>query len=960
MANENQEVSTNPASSQFLYVDRREERLRTMQDLDRDGVPDQLAGTYGNERWTLQQRDPRTNLYKDVLATDDAALVNNELVKSRDFRVLDNRLNDIAADYVPQFSGHNPDPATQPPTQYQLEYSPRSSFEGELRLALYAAMTAARQREERERVINPDSDATMFAKEVRKEAESAVARMGVPERRADHGYSEAMEDALVMEAEIKFEEQQERSVYGFGNEEYEDTEMLQIDLVTAREAARQARVTPGSQVTDIFAAEQQADYAESLARAADHEGTGLGTYLKSLDQERAYNRELGQALAERLDMPVVADAPGINPEVFKQEYAILGTTTFRLVFEGATPEKAYEQLGQTARELLQEGENHRHWGYLAESDRQAISDAFHSASVNLGDTLPGDIEGGFQEAAAPAWEAQYDDVDTSNDYFEQLAEDRAIAQAEEAGIAQASTDTRDAYDVVGYRAVGVVQFLDADNEPSTREPLPNEEPNAWEVHKVWANGHARSLYHAPERSREAAEMIAAEANKGLEAKGTQLATPPSRFAVSALGEDQVDLDDGPPSSAHYPRDEIAEFGRVLQERERLSASVVARSEAIADAVDLVRNASAGDAEIAAAYERAARDYAQAKHDQREFEAQPSQNTEVVEVYRGLTAIEQRLKAAEQDAAEARTMGDLASETRANEHVAREVQARNTYLANHGVQAATEIPETERNTIERGLSPEQIDKLMKPQQRKEVDQQLETAAPAAKPAPQVAEAQNQVRDLSAFADAQARDKLVPETVAAAYKRDGQKYLDANDPKKVAFVDKGNRLQTIRTFDDKAVEDMVATADARGWSELKVTGDEAFRRKAWVEATARGIEVKGYEPTEKDKLRAEQLGKQNGHANSIEKNETVEAYRNARDGDAGQKKNAAKQHPELIKAFALEQAAKAFASQRLDKDSRDGFVAALRENIERGLAKGNSLPEIRKRQEAERRQDRGVER
>ncbi|WP_338322232.1 LPD7 domain-containing protein, partial [Xanthomonas euvesicatoria] len=135
----------------------------------------------------------------------------------------------------------------------------------------------------------------------------------------------------------------------------------------------------------------------------------------------------------------------------------------------------------------------------------------------------------------------------------------------------------------------------------------------------------------------------------------------------------------------------------------------------------------------------------------------------------------------------------------------------------------------------------------------------------KPAP--AEAQNQVRDQSAFADAQARDKLVPETVAAAYKREGQKYLDANDPKKVAFVDKGNRLQTIRTFDDKAVEDMVATADARGWSELKVTGDEAFRRKAWIEATARGIEVKGYEPTEKDKLRADQLGKQTGHANSI---------------------------------------------------------------------------------------------
>ncbi len=838
MANENQEVSTNPASSQFLYVDQREERLRTMQDLDRDGVPDQLSGTYadardatGNERWTLQQRDPRTNLYKDVLATDDATLVNSELVKSRDYRVLDNRLNDIAADYVPQFAGHSPDPATQAPTQYQLEYSPRSSFEGELRLALDAAMAAAREREDRERTIDPDSDATMFAKEARKEAESAVARMGVPVRH----------DVAAPEV---------------------DTEAVQIELEAAREAARQARVTYDTPRTAIIEAEEHAAEVERAARATEHEGTGLSIYLKSLDQERAFNRELGQVLAERLDMPVVSDAPGYSPEVFKHEYATMGTTTFRLSFQADTPEKVYEELGQTARELLQEGENHRLWGYLAESDRQAISDAFQGASVNVGDTLPDEIEGGFQEAAAPAWEAQYDDVDTSNDYFEQMAEDRAIAQAEAAGIAQ----------------------FEAGSE--------------------------------------------------------------------------ADLDDGPPRASNYPRDEIAEFGRVLQERERLSAAVVTKSEAIADAVDLVRNANAGDAEISAAYERAARDYAQAKHEQREFEAQPSQNTEVVEAYRGLTAIEQRLKAAEQDAAEARAMGDLESEAKANEHIARERLARDAHLAGHGVQTTVDIPETERNTIERGLSPEQIDKLMTPQLRKDVDHQSDAGVVVVKPAP--AEAQNQVRDQSAFADAQARDKLVPETVAAAYKREGQKYLDANDPKKVAFVDKGNRLQTIRTFDDKAVEDMVATADARGWSELKVTGDEAFRRKAWIEATARGIEVKGYEPTEKDKLRADQLGKQTGHANSIEKNETVEAYRNARDGDAGQKKDAAKQHPELIKAFALEQAAKAFASQRLEKDSRDGFVAALRENIERGLAKGNSLPEIRKRQEAERRQDRGVER
>ncbi|WP_210212234.1 hypothetical protein, partial [Mesorhizobium sp. M7A.T.Ca.US.000.02.2.1] len=126
------------------------------------------------------------------------------------------------------------------------------------------------------------------------------------------------------------------------------------------------------------------------------------------------------------------------------------------------------------------------------------------------------------------------------------------------------------------------------------------------------------------------------------------------------------------------------------------------------------------------------------------------------------------------------------------------------------------------------------------------------------------------------------------------------------------------------------------------------------------TARGIDVTGYEPTEKDKLRADQLAKQTGRANAIEKNEVVEAYREARDGSPQQKKEAAKKHPELANAFALEQAAKSFAKQRLAPESQDKLVNSIRDSIERDLAQGKKIPEVRLRQERERRQDRGAER
>lgn len=412
-----------------------------------------------------------------------------------------------------------------------------------------------------------------------------------------------------------------------------------------------------------------------------------------------------------------------------------------------------------------------------------------------------------------------------------------------------------------------------------------------------------------------------------------------------------------------PEDRAMSLQEILDRRSLLQQTVQDHSDRIAEAVDLTRKPGPGLAAATMEYELAARNYARAASDLAYFERQPGTNAAEVAKYREVQDAELKAEAASVAERHARIDGDKGAERKAIEDGDKAREKLAATWAREGVIPPVTV-DSQRNTIERGLTPDQIDRLTNAGKGKrsqgDQEEEVSTGPRTPPPLPNVGEGHNQLRDQSAFNDAADKTRLVPEDVAARYKQDGQKYLDANDPKKVAFVDKGNRLQTIRTFDDKAVEDMVATADARGWTELRVSGDEAFRRKAYIEATARGIEVKGYEPTEQDKLRAEQLAKQTGRANAIEKNEVVDAYRAARDGTAQQKKEAAKQHPELANAFALEQAMRSFAKQRVAPESQEKLVESFRVQIEKDLAQGKKVPEIRLRAERERKQDRGVDR
>lgn len=70
---------------------------------------------------------------------------------------------------------------------------------------------------------------------------------------------------------------------------------------------------------------------------------------------------------------------------------------------------------------------------------------------------------------------------------------------------------------------------------------------------------------------------------------------------------------------------------------------------------------------------------------------------------------------------------------------------------------------------------------------------------------------------------------------------------------AFRDQGRRLTSDQAYPD-TVADMLKVAHHRGWTRLKVAGDEAFRREVWVQARALGLKVQGYRPRDRDRAAA----------------------------------------------------------------------------------------------------------
>ncbi|MBM7070609.1 hypothetical protein JQC92_00935 [Shewanella sp. 202IG2-18] len=95
--------------------------------------------------------------------------------------------------------------------------------------------------------------------------------------------------------------------------------------------------------------------------------------------------------------------------------------------------------------------------------------------------------------------------------------------------------------------------------------------------------------------------------------------------------------------------------------------------------------------------------------------------------------------------------------------------------------------------------------------------------------------------------QPKSPLFPEHINQHYLAVDNKYYFSNRPKTLAFIDKGNKLQT-KLSHAQVIGDLLSIAKQRNWQEIRLSGTKAFKQQAWLNASVQGMRVRGYRPNE----------------------------------------------------------------------------------------------------------------
>ena len=143
--------------------------------------------------------------------------------------------------------------------------------------------------------------------------------------------------------------------------------------------------------------------------------------------------------------------------------------------------------------------------------------------------------------------------------------------------------------------------------------------------------------------------------------------------------------------------------------------------------------------------------------------------------------------------------------------------------------------------------------------------------AAKSAPTIKPSLATVQD-DVFPDRIRRKYYVVANESGKDELDGEARLYADERGEyLAFKVTEDRLVT-RLAAAEVIRDMVSVAQHRQWEALHVRGSVEFRREAWLEAGARGIEVQGYQPTDLDRQalsdRQEASNRTHPHTHEVE--------------------------------------------------------------------------------------------
>lgn len=117
-----------------------------------------------------------------------------------------------------------------------------------------------------------------------------------------------------------------------------------------------------------------------------------------------------------------------------------------------------------------------------------------------------------------------------------------------------------------------------------------------------------------------------------------------------------------------------------------------------------------------------------------------------------------------------------------------------------------------------------------------------------------------------------ENIMPGSIEKKYISRDNSYYYVGKPDEVAFVDRGNKLNTKAKHSVALIESLLDIAETRNWSDIKINGTNEFKQEAWMQASLRGMSVKGYKPTQEDILKLEAANvRLNKKVNSIEKDD-----------------------------------------------------------------------------------------
>jgi len=189
---------------------------------------------------------------------------------------------------------------------------------------------------------------------------------------------------------------------------------------------------------------------------------------------------------------------------------------------------------------------------------------------------------------------------------------------------------------------------------------------------------------------------------------------------------------------------------------------------------------------------------------------------------------------------------------------------------------------------------------------------------------------------------------PESIAKRYyveeRRGERQYFEDYQRKNLAMRATDTSISSKRE-DLNTIRAMLEIAEARGWHSVEIRGSAEFKREAWIEANARGLEGRGFSPSDSDRQEAERRRAERQQANEVRATERTEARE---ERAAGHPAAAAKHEGKAQEKQPGEPAPPTVTDNRrtireAQKElSQDGrlLLAALSEKIDRQMNKLNT--------------------